>query len=739
MNDLKIDREQWRLFLKALGKTKNQVRLRSFFPKGHFLKDQDHGKKSHADLAWITQCQEEGRGVYVVINNGGDTDSSITDCKAFFYEHDDIPKSEQIDLWKSLGLPLPSIRVDTGGKSIHNYWILKKAIDPKTWKPIQERLLDYADADRSLKNPSRVMRLPGTHYMNKDGVGELTHIVDTSDKTYTLKEITDCLPTPKKAEEIKASYQFKEWKPQPIDVVEKALQRIPPRIPGSGTYHEYRNIFWGLIKACEEAGKDKYYAINLMQMNSPSWKGLDQIANSGGKDIQAGTFWYWAAKNGFKLKGKARVEFTVSVESGLVDPDEEVTVGGDPPQKLEAKQYLEMLRSWAKYKTNIETQEKVLVERKPQWPRYNIFSQQIEFTPPYGSQKGKMVACEGEYALDRVYLHLADQNYKISKEVAADCFVQAARENVYDPVKEYLENCLKGPSESIDILATTYLRPEDDLSDGPTIYDQMLKCTLIAAVARVYEPGCKFDNACVLMGKQGAKKSSFWMALGGDWFSDSLKDINGKDSLMTLHSAWISEFAEIDTMSTKKETGAVKAFLSQSTDIFRVPYGKTTEKFPRRGIVVGSTNRTENFLLDDTGSRRFWIIPTTCSIENPIASHEVKRTRDLIWAAAVRAYKDGHSYILDTETEVKINEKNERYHMENPWKNKISDYVNAPANLLEEFTTDQILTLVIEKPLERQTRYDQMQVAMILGDLGFTKRRGTVEGRRKWVYKRDVM
>ena len=739
MNDLKIDREQWRLFLKALGKTKNQVRLRSFFPKGHFLKDQDHGKKSHADLAWITQCQKEGRGVYVVINNGGDTDSSITDCKAFFYEHDDIPKSEQLDLWKNIGLPRPSIRVDTGGKSIHNYWILKKAIDPTTWKPIQERLLDYADADRSLKNPSRVMRLPGTHYMDKDGTGELTRIVDISDKTYTLKDITECLPTQKKAKEIKASSQYTEWKTQPIEVVEKALQSIPARVPGSGTYHEYRNIFWGLIKACEEAGKYKYYAINLMQMNSPDWKGLDQIANSGGRDVNAGTFWYWAAKNGFKLKGKARVEFTVSVESGLVDPEEEVTVGGDPPQKLEAKQYLEMLRSWAKYKIDPETQEKVLVEKKPQWPRYNIFSQQIEFTPPYGSKKGKMVACEGEYALDRVYLHLADQNYKISKEVAADCFVQAARENVYDPVKEYLENWLKGPSESIDILATTYLRPEDDLSDGPTIYDQMLKCTLIAAVARVYEPGCKFDNACVLMGKQGARKSSFWAALGGDWFSDSLKDINGKDSLMTLHSAWLSEFAEIDTMSTKKETGAVKAFLSQSTDIFRVPYGKTTEKFPRRGIVVGSTNRTENFLLDDTGSRRFWIIPTTCSIQNPIASHEVKRTRDLIWAAAVRAYKDGHSYILDTETEVKINEKNERYHMENPWKNKISDYVNAPANLLEEFTTDQILSLVIEKPLERQTRYDQMQVAMILGDLGFAKRRGTVEGRRKWVYKRDSM
>ena len=168
MNDLKIDREQWKLFLKALGKSKDQIRLRSFFPKGHFLKDQDRGKKSDANFNWITQCQEEGRGVYVVINNGGDTDSSITECKAFFCEWDDRPKQEQIDAWKGLGLPLPRIRVDTGGKSIHNYWILKKAIDPKTCKPIQERLLDFADADRALKNPSRVMRLPGTHHTNAD-------------------------------------------------------------------------------------------------------------------------------------------------------------------------------------------------------------------------------------------------------------------------------------------------------------------------------------------------------------------------------------------------------------------------------------------------------------------------------------------------------------------------------------------------------------------------------------------
>ena len=107
MSDLKIDLEQWRLFLKTLGKTKDKVRLRAFFPKGHLLKADDRGKKSDANIDWITKCQEEGRGVYLVVNDGGDTDSSITHCKALFCEWDDRSKKEQIEAWKNLGLHEP--------------------------------------------------------------------------------------------------------------------------------------------------------------------------------------------------------------------------------------------------------------------------------------------------------------------------------------------------------------------------------------------------------------------------------------------------------------------------------------------------------------------------------------------------------------------------------------------------------------------------------------------------------
>ena len=86
---------------------------------------------------------------------------------------------------------------------------------------------------------------------------------------------------------------------------------------------------------------------------------------------------------------------------------------------------------------------------------------------------------------------------------------------------------------------------------------------------------------------------------------------------------------------------------------------------------------------------------------------------------------------------MEINENNEKYLIDNPWKNIISEYVNSPSNFDREFTTNGILTDVIEKPLERQTRYDQMQVATILKDLGLAKKRRGAKNSRKWVYIRE--
>lgn len=375
------------------------------------------------------------------------------------------------------------------------------------------------------------------------------------------------------------------------------------------------------------------------------------------------------------------------------------------PTKLEAGELLDMLRRQANGGRI----------------RYNTFSQLIELD-------GRDI--EGA---ERFYLSLAEQGYKVSKELALDCLIQVARENPYNPVTEYLEHVEATVEPGyIGGLATAYLRPEDGADSAPpTLYDHMLRCTLIGAVRRAFEPGCKHDTACVLMGDQGARKSSFWSALGGAFFSDALGDISSKDDLMVLHRSWIMEWAELDHIMGRKHAGVVKAFLTQGTDLFRVPYGKATEAFPRRGIIVGSTNRQTGFLVDDTGNRRFWVIPTTRTEANPIDTPTLMAERDAIWSAAVAAYRAGEANYLPVDLAQQVTLENEGYQVENPWVPAIQQWLDQRM-LGEHITTERILVDAIQKPIERQTRADQMAVADILRALGYERRRSMVDGQRAW-------
>jgi hypothetical protein len=297
---MKIDFEQSRAFIKALHKPPASIRLRGFYDKTDPRKSDDKGAKGAASRQLVQSWVADRRGIYVVVNDGGDKDAEITDCRAFFCEWDDKPKDWQVTAWQELELPEPTIQVDTGGKSIHNYWVLTEPIAPDVWRDIQTRLLEFADADRSLKNPSRVMRLPGTPH---PATGEVCQIIHISEKTYLANDISSILP---QSEEIKkldvASKSL--YAPQDISEIQKALSFISPRIPGTATYFFYRNLLWGLIKAVEEAGGTLDEAIALMEAHSPQWKGIRQIANSGGDRVNASTFWYHCIENGYKQPKK---------------------------------------------------------------------------------------------------------------------------------------------------------------------------------------------------------------------------------------------------------------------------------------------------------------------------------------------------------------------------------------------------------------------------------------------------
>ena len=191
----------------------------------------------------------------------------------------------------------------------------------------------------------------------------------------------------------------------------------------------------------------------------------------------------------------------------------------------------------------------------------------------------------------------------------------------------------------------------DYLGSPDTAYTRAVaRKMLVAAIARVYEPGIKFDSVVVLNGPQGIGKSSFFAKLAGRWFSDSLtiSDMKDKAAPEKLQGYWILELGELAGLK-KMDVETVKAFITRQDDKFRHSYGYSVEDHPRQCIIVGSTNNNDGFLRDITGNRRFW--PVICTSTGRHRPWEVEAVVDQLWAEAYRIYQQGETLYLSPEVE----------------------------------------------------------------------------------------
>lgn len=256
-----IDIKQAEQFLRLLGKTPANTRLRGFLHRDNPRKfnpktnpQGDRGSKggwgpavSQAIRGW----QAIGRGIYAVINDAGssgaDTDDQTTTCRAFWIEWDNRVISWQLIAWKQFGLGEPSIIVVTGGKSAHLYWVLSEPIAVDRWRRIQAALIALTGADPANKNPSRVMRLPGAWYMDANGQPtNQTTIHSSSDRRYAVEDVEAWVAalsttTPTAAHAAAAPVRaataaFSDLPPRPPEALREALLRIPPFQHGAGQY-----------------------------------------------------------------------------------------------------------------------------------------------------------------------------------------------------------------------------------------------------------------------------------------------------------------------------------------------------------------------------------------------------------------------------------------------------------------------------------------------------------------------
>ena len=276
---------------------------------------------------------------------------------------------------------------------------------------------------------------------------------------------------------------------------------------------------------------------------------------------------------------------------------------------------------------------------------YNEHNRSIEITDPETLPwvPNKAGWSDNDLASAKIYV---DRVYHIwSPSKFKDALLTVVMERGFNPIKEYFASLPEWDgTERLDTLLVDYLGAEDN------VYTRMVtRKTLVAAVARIYEPGIKFDYILVVVGPQGIGKSTLFARLGGKYYSDSLSisDMKDKSGPEKLQGYWILELSELNGIR-KTDVETVKSFISRTDDKYRASYGTVVESHPRQCVIVGSTNSTSGFLRDITGNRRFWPVYVSGDTDKRpwLLS---KQAIDQIWAEALLRYNDGEELILTGE------------------------------------------------------------------------------------------
>lgn len=355
-------------------------------------------------------------------------------------------------------------------------------------------------------------------------------------------------------------------------------------------------------------------------------------------------------------------------------------------------------------------------EAHPQIFRRNEFAHTDHYTSdaPWGGKKGQEV---GEADPLKIKFWLSQKyRFEPNTQLVLEAIQTVAHTNRHHPVRDFVRGLKWDGVERLDNWLETYLGAK-----GPRDYLQAVgRKTLTAMVARIEEPGVKFDTVLVLEGRQGCGKSSAVRMLADPWFSDAMINIGDKDAVMAMRLAWVMELGELSSMR-KADIDQLKQFISQPVDRIRVPYGRLTESFPRQSIFIGTTNSSE-YLKDTTGNRRFWPVRVTqCDFD------ALKRDRKQLLAEAAVGWALGENLWLDdAAVEKTAMEEQASRVFEDAWVGVLLEFFARKKNEnfpMKKFAIQDLFSDFGPFPGQNCNKGEQMRAGDALRVLGFERKR----------------
>jgi hypothetical protein len=327
--------------------------------------------------------------------------------------------------------------------------------------------------------------------------------------------------------------------------------------------------------------------------------------------------------------------------------------------------------------------------------------------------------------------------FDLGEKHVRDAVISLGNQNHFNPIADLLAEAEANWDgvERLDRMAVDYFNCADTPFNRAAVRKWM-----IAGVARVRNPGCKFDNMLVLESVEGYFKSTAFLVLacGEENFSDeSIIGRNSREVQEQLASVWIHENAELTGM-TKADAIVVKAFASRTTDRARPAYGHFQKEQKRHSVEAGTTNSSE-YLASQDGNRRIWPMCVLKSID----IGKLQRDVLLLWGEAAHYQSKRESLTIDESLWNAAGVEQEARRVKDPWENILADIpvtveikewnddlkafsvteheIVHHIDNQERVASHDLLTYVLETKIERQTPYHGQRVATVMKLLGWQR------------------
>lgn len=636
----------------------------------------------------LVELNKRGAGIFVTVNEtSGNTRKAedVVSVRACFIDCDkQLPKD-------SYHLE-PTMIVRTSGKRGHAYWVFDTPDkNVSQFKDVQKKLIEHYGSDKAVHDLPRVMRIPGFYHMKyTPTLVELVRI-DPKCKYKNITEVVAGVNT----QAVLRNKVESNANQKVIVLPNSHKQDIHPskceglEVSTPITNNEFKALLFDVQNASEGTRNDT--------LNKAAFKTAELITNGAiAYDVA-----HQALVNTGVQAGLSEAEARRTVDSGISGGVSKLAVR--EPQSSDGKLLALLKREYA---------------ARLEW---NV----LKDSPMLD---GETVDYE-DLETDVIERYDISVNFDKLKRFAK----QIAKQQPVNLVARYL-NSLEIPANT-DILDTLY---NDVLGLKTELEKTYVRKTLIAAVARALNPGCKVDAALVLYSqKQGLGKTSFFQALASmDFFATIVASTgNERDDLPVFHSNWINELGELETAYKKRDVSELKAFMTRQTDKYTQKFANTAIERPRSFIVVGSTNE-DDFLRDTTGNRRFLV----CTIEKQINVQWVETHRDEIWSAALKLYKAKEQWWLTDEEQAQSDMLNQNFMQHDPTEDKIIQWlsgyyiaeggVHFKPSMMDncELTVGVVMESALGiKPAD--FRKHNTSVGKIMKQLGFTTKKTVRQGR----------